>query len=241
MMRTLAVIPARGGSKGVPRKNLRNLGGEPLIAHTIRAALGSTTLTRTIVSTDDEEIAEVSRSFGADVPFIRSEELSSDTAASVSVAINALQFCEDSENETYDIVVLLQPTTPFRSSGDIDKAVCLLVENPAAESAITVAPMGACNPHYFYRKKSQGELWEPVSGSASLERRRQDLEELFIRTGAVYAVRRSYLLHEKRLMSDESLALVMKENESINIDTEFDLFLANAILDFNKNAGRFEK
>lgn len=239
MTSVLAVIPARGGSKGVPRKNILNLDGIPLIAHTIRAADDSTFLSKTIISTDDEEIAEVSRRFGGSVPFLRPAELARDTSSSVEVAIHALNYLAEFESETFDILVLLQPTTPFRSAHIIDETVRLLIEHPESDSAITVAPMGSCNPYYLYKKKSNSELWEPMMGATSLGKRRQDLESLYIRTGSVYAVRTSYLLREKRIMSDVSLACITGEKEAINIDSKFDLFLANTILDYESNSNRY--
>ena len=123
----LAIIPARGGSKGVPRKNIRKLGGKPLIAYTIEAALGSKYISRLIVSTDDEEIAEISHKWGADVPFLRPVEFATDTAKAIAVVKHALLEMEKLDNCEYPVIVYLEPPAPFKTSKDIDSCIEILL------------------------------------------------------------------------------------------------------------------
>src|SRR5262245_7715077 len=145
-MRVLGIIPARGGSKGIPRKNLIPLAGKPLLYYTVQAALESRRLTRTILSSDDAEICSAGRSYGVDVPFVRPAELATDEASSVKVALHALQFAEKEEGRKYDLVCLLQPTCPLRNSDDVDTAVGLL-ESSDADAVISLALVD--EPHPF--------------------------------------------------------------------------------------------
>ncbi|HEX9660078.1 MAG TPA: acylneuraminate cytidylyltransferase family protein, partial [Rhodothermales bacterium] len=155
--RVLAVIPARGGSKGVPRKNLVQLCGRPLIAYTIGAGLSATSVSRLVVSTEDEEIASVARSLGADVPFIRPATLATDTAQSLPVVQHAIQAVEEVEGTPYDVIVMLQPTTPLRTAGDIDSAVALLLES-GADSVVSVVDVGGHHPYRMKRIDDDGRL-----------------------------------------------------------------------------------
>lgn len=229
MANVLAVIPARGGSKGVLRKNLRTVGGITLIAHAIHSAKLAKNISRCVVSTDDDEIASVALEAGGDVPFIRPTELATDIASSIDVLIHAHDFCEQIDEITYDIVVLLQPTTPFRSGKDIDATIRLLKDHPERESAVSVAPAETCNPHYLYRYQSDNTGITPLLADNSIGKRRQDLEQYYIRTGAVYAVMSSYLTKQHRVVGPNSLAYVMDTDRSINIDSELELFIANQI------------
>ncbi|HLE57406.1 MAG TPA: acylneuraminate cytidylyltransferase family protein, partial [Rhodothermia bacterium] len=144
--RVLAVIPARGGSKGVPRKNLVQLCGRPLIAYTIEAGLSAKSVSRLVVSTEDEEIASVARSLGADVPFIRPATLATDAAQSLPVVQHAVQAVEEFEGAPYEVIVMLQPTTPLRTADDIDSAVTLLLES-GADSVVSVVDVGGHHPY----------------------------------------------------------------------------------------------
>lgn len=229
MKRVLGVIPARGGSKGIPRKNVRLLGAIPLIVHTIKAAHASERLTRVLVSTDDDEIAEIALGAGAQTPFRRPSHLSGDVAEQAGVATHALSYCEEEEGVFFDTVVLLQPTTPLRSADDIDATVALLDDNPSLPAAITVTPVGPAHPNYMYRKTSEPHVLHALA-PAALGLQRQSFEEVFVRNGAVYAVRRDHLLHEGSLMNVETLAHVMPRERSVNIDTEFDFLLAEHLL-----------
>ncbi|HQQ82606.1 MAG TPA: acylneuraminate cytidylyltransferase family protein [Cyclobacteriaceae bacterium] len=221
-MRILGVIPARGGSKGVPHKNIRPLAGKPLIVHTIEAARASR-LSKVIVSTDDESIAEVARRAGALVPFVRPADLASDSAKSMDVAIHALKTMEAEDAIQYDAVMLLQPTTPFRRVEDINNAIDKLSVNPEADSVISVVDVEG---HHPARMKyiEDGRLVDPPFVEAYENQNRQELRPMFIRNGAVYLTRRETLL-QRSYKGKVSLALIMPGELSINIDTlrDFDL------------------
>ena len=155
--RVLAVIPARGGSKGIPRKNIIPIHGKPLLAYSIEPALKAATLTRVIVSTEDEEIAQVAREWGADVPFMRPSELATDRAKSLPVVQHAIRTLEVEEGQPYDAVVMLQPTTPLRTSEDIDRGVRMLFET-GADSVVTVVEVGGHHPFRMKRLLDDGRL-----------------------------------------------------------------------------------
>lgn len=218
-MRVLGVVPARGGSKGVPRKNVRPLAGLPLIAHTIRAARGAARLTRTVVSTDDAEIAAIGREHGADVPFLRPADLATDAALSMPVMHHALRVCEDDEGARYDAVMMLQPTTPFRVSEDIDAAIRLL-EITGADSVISVVDVKAHHPARM--KYLDGDrLVDPPFCEAVENQPRQQLRAMYLRNGAIYLTRRDVLLGGS-FKGRDCRAHVMPDARSVNIDTEQD-------------------
>ena len=149
-MKTIGIIPARGGSKGVPRKNLANLLGKPLIAYTIETALSARLLSNVIVSTEDKEIAQVSKKYGAEVPFIRPDELATDTAPMLPVLQHAVKEMETRTNQVFDIVVLLQPSAPLRLASDIDNGIKLLgLKREAGEKAISEGRNLKGNVHCF--------------------------------------------------------------------------------------------
>ncbi|MBI3159763.1 MAG: acylneuraminate cytidylyltransferase family protein [Chloroflexi bacterium] len=222
-----AVIPARGGSKGLIQKNTRLLGGLPLIAHTLRAAQASQLLTRTIVSTDDGRITAVAREHGGEVPFKRPERLASDQASTVSVVMHALGWLETSEKIQPDIVVLLQPTAPLRTAEDIDNALGLLLESKA-DSVVSFSPPLADNPYYAYVQDRHGRL-QPLR-AAPAGTRRQDLPEPLIRNGAIYAIRRSVFITSNSFMGIDMRPYIMPAERSINIDDDLGLALAEFLL-----------
>jgi CMP-N-acetylneuraminic acid synthetase len=219
----IAIIPARRGSKGIRGKNLVRLGGTPLIVHTIRAALGAVTIDRTIVSTDSEDIARVARRAGAEVPFIRPRALASDTATTEAVVRHALEALGIAAP---DIVVVLQPTSPLRSSADIDGAVRLLRASGAA-SVVSVCEVD--HPvEWTYRRSTSGRL-SPIVHDARTSRR-QDAPPAVRLNGAVFVVRRQTFLRTDRLRSAATLGYVMPRDRSLDIDEPFDLLTANAWL-----------
>ena len=219
-MRVLGLIPARGGSKSIPRKNLVDLGGLPLIQWTIQAALGSS-LTRVVVSTDSEEIATVSQSLGAEVPFIRPIELSSDSTLSIDVALHAL----DVLDEEFDAVMLLQPTSPFRTASDIDSAINII---DGASSVISVVPVDGTHPARM-KFIENGLLIDPPFAETTENMPRQELRPMFIRNGAIYLTRTPEL-RNRTFKGSLSRALVMSKERSINIDSFFELAIARATL-----------
>ena len=219
-MRVLGLIPARGGSKSIPRKNLVDLGGLPLIQWTIQAALGSS-LTRVVVSTDSEEIATVSQSLGAEVPFIRPIELSSDSTLSIDVALHAL----DVLGEEFDAVMLLQPTSPFRTASDIDSAINII---DGASSVISVVPVDGTHPARM-KFIENGLLIDPPFAETTENMPRQELRPMFIRNGAIYLTRTPEI-RNRTFKGSLSRALVMSKERSINIDSFFELAIARATL-----------
>jgi N-acylneuraminate cytidylyltransferase len=183
-MKILAIIPARGGSKGVSGKNIKILGDKPLIGYTIEQALESTLLSKILVSTDDSSIAAVALNYGVDVPFLRPQKLSDDNASSISVVQHAIAFLE-AKGEFFDAVCLLQPTAPFRERGFIDKAIAVFKEKKA-DSLVTVLQVPLeYNPHWVFEADEKGCL-TIATGEKEIIKRRQDLPKAFFRDGSLY-------------------------------------------------------
>jgi N-acylneuraminate cytidylyltransferase/CMP-N,N'-diacetyllegionaminic acid synthase len=225
--RVLAVIPARGGSKGVPHKNIRLLGGRPLISYTIDAASGARLLDRTVVSTDDTEIAEIARQYGAETPFLRPAELARDESLAEPVLDHALGWLEEHESYLPDYVMLLQPTSPLRTAEDIDNAISLALEKDA-DGVVSVCPA----KHHPYLIKRLGEDGQ-ISDFLTLDRtykRRQDLPPAFGLTGAIYMVKRDILLESHTFYTDRTYPYIMPVERSLDIDTLWDFAMAELIL-----------
>ena len=222
-MRILALIPARGGSKGVPRKNIKLLGGKPLIKWTIDTALAVKGLDRLVVSTEDEEIAEVARAAGADVPFMRPAALASDMAKSIDVVLHTLEVLE-SAGEVYDAVCLLQPTTPFRSAALLQACIDkFLAGNCTGLISVTEVPH-QYHPNWAFVEQENGEL-VPAQGRGSVIPRRQELPGAFIRDGAVYLTRTSSL-KSNSFFGDNLNYLINDDEVTVNIDTSTDWAIA---------------
>ncbi len=228
MTSVLAVIPARGGSKGVPRKNLQNICGKPLIAYSIEAAKGVSRLTDIIVSTEDEEIAQVAVDHGADVPFMRPAELAEDLTPTFPVIMHALEQMEAARAAEYDAVLLLQPTCPLRTAAHIDTAIdMLLSEN--CDSVVSVLEVS--NTHPFRMKRLVGNrLINYIDQGFEDMRPRQVLPKVYLRNGAIYLNRRQSLIDTQALVGDHCLGMVMDEEESVNIDGRLDLILAESMM-----------
>lgn len=192
MVEVLAVVPARGGSKGIPRKNIRNFAGHPLIAYSIEAGLQAETVTRTIVTTDDEEIAETARRYGADAPFLRPDEFAQDETLDLPVFQHALAWLAEHENYCPDIVVQLRPTSPVRSPSLVDESVRLLMANPEADSVRGVVPAGQ-NPHKMWRIDPQNGRMKPLLTVEGIDEPynapRQALPPVYWQTGHIDAIR----------------------------------------------------
>lgn len=216
-MATVAVIPARAGSKGLPGKHLRLLGGEPLIQHTIRAALAASRVDRVLVSTNDATIASVARRAGAEVPFLRPDELALDTTPTLPVIQHAVAWLEG-QGWFPDLVATLQATTPLREPGEIDAAIALL-DDPAVASAVTVAalPLAAS----VVGVVEAGRFLSALAAHAR-DVRRQAVGPAMRITGGAYVTRRS-LLAAGRLLDDRPAALVVDAARAIDIDDLADL------------------
>lgn len=228
-MQVLAVVPARGGSKGVPRKNIAPLGGRPLITYTIEAALGTgDLLSEVLVSTDDEEIAEVARIAGASVPFLRPGELATDVARSVDVVRHAVDHVESRDGSRFDWVLTLQPTAPFRSAADIEAALSLAAADPDCDSVISVVEVVDSHP-IFVKKLVDGYI-KPFCVEEIEGIRRQDIDPpAFKRNGAIYLSRRT-LLDRGELRGRAQRAYLMPPERSVNIDAPLDLIVAEAMM-----------
>lgn len=228
---TLGIIPARGGSKGLPRKNVRLLGGVPLIAHTIRAGLESG-IERLIVSTDDEEIAEVAGKWGAEVPFIRPAEFSGDSSSSLSVLLHALRFMEKERNYYPAHVVFLQPTSPFRQVQHIDEALDQYFR-AGKHSLIGVTEVQEFHP-YFMFTLSEGNVLNPLFEMEDRPLRRQDLPPVYRINGAIYITCRSYyegIADSSAIFDWTSLsAYVMDAPSSVDINDYLDFQKAELML-----------
>ncbi len=227
--RVLCLINARGGSKGVPGKNIKKLGGIPLIAHSIRAAQKSRYLTRIIISTDAQDIADIAKEYGADVPFLRPPELASDTAKQIDAIIHAIQFAEKEEGQDYDYTCILQPTCPFRSTEDIDGTLDLLFKT-GCDSAITITDVGGRHPNTLYRK-DDSQIITPYIDLPKAGVLRQNFEDLFWRTGSVYAMKKSVAMSGS-LYGHSTCGYLQDESRAFNIDSPFDWELCEAYLEY---------
>lgn len=227
-LRVLGLIPARGGSKGVPRKNIRLLRGKPLLQYTAEAALAAGRLTHTILSTDDEEIAAAGRACGVDVPFLRPAALAGDTTPMLPVVQHALRWF-DEQGSRFDAVCLLQPTSPLRRASDIDRCIEMLITS-GTDSVVTVLPVPAeYNPHWVYLRNQDGTL-HLSTGEAAPIARRQDLPAAFHREGSVYVSRREAVLELGSLYGRSTMGHLMQAEDSVNIDEESDWTLAESRL-----------
>ncbi len=226
----LALIPARGNSKSIPRKNIRDFGGYPLIAYSIAAALQSKLVTRTIVSTDDEEIAEIARQNGAETPFLRPEEFSRDETLDHPVFKHALSWLAENENYHPDVVLQLRPTSPFRPHDMLDDAIKLLLENPQADSVRGIVPSGQ-NPYKMWRVAEDGSmrpLLEVNGIKEAYNAPRQDLPDTYWQTGHIDAIRPEVILKKKSMSGDVIMPLFVDPAFTVDIDTPLDWQRAEA-------------
>jgi YrbI family 3-deoxy-D-manno-octulosonate 8-phosphate phosphatase len=215
----VAIIPARGGSKSIPRKNIKLLGGYPLIAYSIAAGLGSKYIDRVIVSTDDREIAEVARQYGAEVPFMRPPELAEDKVTDLPVFQHTLQWLKQNEKYVSDIVVQLRPTSPFRPLQCVDEAVQLLISHKNADAVRGVTPSGQ-NPYKMWRIGTtymealvQGKFSEPYNMP------RQKLPKTYWQTGHIDVIRRQVITEKKSMTGGKILPYLIEPQYAIDLDT----------------------
>ncbi len=221
MTEILALIPARGGSKGIPRKNIRNFAGYPLIEWSIAAAKQSEFVTRVIVSTDDEEIASVARACGAETPFLRPAELAQDKTTDLPVFEHAIQWLEENEGYRPEIVVQLRPTSPIRPKGMLDQAIRILLEHSDADCVRGVIPAGQ-NPFKMWRFDGEDQPIKPlleVDGIAEpYNAPRQILPPVYWQTGHIDAIRVSTIKQKKSLTGDVIYPLVINPRYTVDID-----------------------
>lgn len=216
-MRVLGIIPARGGSKGVPRKNIKLLGGKPLLAYAVESALASSRLSRVILSTEDDEIAQIGNDLGVEVPFLRPAELAEDTTPTMPVVLHAVRSLEES-GESYDAVCLLQPTNPFRRPEDIDACIDILAKS-GSDSVVSVLRVpDPYNPMWTFWKNDDGTL-ALTSGEAEPIVRRQELPSAFYRDGSVYVTRTQALFKYGNLYGRSVQSYEIDPAFAVNIDT----------------------
>lgn len=226
-MRVLGLIPARGGSKGVPRKNIKLLAGRPLLEYTAAAALAARRLSRVILSTDDAAIADAGRRAGVEVPFLRPAELANDSAPMLPVVQHAVRALEE-QGDHFDAICLLQPTNPCRRPDDIDGCIELL-EHRNADAVVAVLTVPTeYNPHWVYEPDAEG--WLRLStGEAAPIARRQELPQAFHREGSIYVTRRKVLMELNSLYGKRLAGFSMPADRSVNIDTMEDWERAEAL------------
>lgn len=216
--KVLGIIPARGGSKGIPRKNIRMLAGKPLLAYTATAALASRTLARVILSTEDPEIAGIGEALGLGVPFVRPAELAVDSTPMIDVVLHALRSVER-EGQAYDAICILQPTSPLRSAATIDRCVSLLWECDL-DSVISVRPVPAeFNPHWVYFETPDGLLQPSMKACAEVPCRQQ-LPNAYHTDGSVFLTRTQSVIEHQTLKGGRMLGAVSPAHEAVDLDTE---------------------
>jgi CMP-N,N'-diacetyllegionaminic acid synthase len=222
----LAIIPARGQSKRLPRKNILPLGGKPLIAWTTETALSSDYIDKVIVSTEDHEIAEVALKYGADIPFVRPKNLATDSSSSIDVVIDVIEKLENI-GEFYHYIILLQPTSPLRTLENINESIELL-ESSKSDAVISVCE--AQHSPLWSNIISEGGDMSNFLDKSILNKRSQDLEQYYRINGAIYICDIDRIKSEKKLFVNKSIAYKMSQKQSIDIDTEFDLQQAEFFL-----------
>jgi len=221
--RVLAIVPARGGSKGIPDKNLITLAGRPLLAWTLDAAQAASSIDRIVLSSDSEAICQQGRELGFDVPFLRPAALAQDDTPGIAPVLHAL----DTLEETYDYVVLLQPTSPLRLAEDIDAAIgqCIAGGVPACVTVTLAEP----SPYWTFEVEPDGCL-KRLLGDEVLPPRRQDLPSTYALNGAVYVARVPWLRREGGFLGAETCAQVMPRERSVDLDDELDRVVIEALL-----------
>lgn len=224
-MKVLAIIPARGGSKGLPKKNIKILGNKPLIAWSIDSAKQSLLINKVIVSSDSDDIIRIAKEYGAEVPFKRPIELASDTATTLDVLKHAIDFYKQ-QNKQFDYLVLLQPTSPFRKNGEIDEMIKKSIASNA-DMVVSVKETSA-NPYYvLFEENDNGYLKKSKSANFT---RRQDCPTVYEYNGSVYVVKIDSLLKQNSLAFNKTIKYVMDDIHSVDIDNQFDFDFAEFIM-----------
>jgi N-acylneuraminate cytidylyltransferase/CMP-N,N'-diacetyllegionaminic acid synthase len=224
--RFLGIVPARGGSKGLTRKNIALLLGKPLIAWTLEQALASNYLDKVIVSTDDKEVADVSKKYGAEVPFLRPKSLATDNAVVIDAILHAIDWLEK-HNDNYDLVMLLQPTSPLRTKEHIDKAIELLFLKKA-QSIVSVCE-AEHHPYLMNTLPLDGCMKDFLKAEV-YGKNRQDLPIFYRLNGAIYLAYVSYLKVNNSFFGDKTYAFIMPRECSVDIDDELDFQIAELLL-----------
>lgn len=224
----IAIIPARGGSKGLPGKNIRPLLGKPLIAYTIEAALQAKSVSRIIVTTDSKEIAEIAQEYGAEVPFLRPDYLAADNSSAIDVYLHAAEYMMQHEGEDMAKFIVLLPTAPLRNSMDIDEAVELFQQ----KQAVTLISMTEAETpvSWYYFKKQDGYVENAGFDTVNAVRNRQDNRKYYIPNGAIYILDYQLLKNERTYYDKKTTAYLMERKKSIDVDTKFDFDLIEYLI-----------
>jgi CMP-N,N'-diacetyllegionaminic acid synthase len=230
----LFIIPARGGSKGLPGKNIREIAGKPLIAWSIEAAQQAAEAignSEVIISTDSEEIAEIARKWKGKVPFIRPAELASDTAASIDVILHAVDF-KEKKGKRFDYIAMIEPTSPQRDAQDLVNALAQLNENKEAESIVGICKTESCHP-LFLTKLNKGFL-VPYENKSYKVYRRQDIDDVYFFEGSMYISKTESLKKRNSFYHEKTLGCIMPKWKSLEIDDEVDFIMIEALLKARK-------
>ncbi|MFX1383814.1 MAG: cytidylyltransferase domain-containing protein [Promethearchaeota archaeon] len=231
----LGIITARGGSKGIPRKNIKLLAGKPLIEYTFEAVKNSKLISRCLVSSDDEEIINFSKSKQMEVPFSRPKELATDEAKSVDVLIHAVEYLMKSENYKPDYIITLQPTSPLRTAEDIDIAIESIIKDKDADSLVSVIDV----PHIFNPNSVMLYTGKYLEDYIKTERimQRQTKSIFYARNGAaIYISSYNLLMNERKIIGDRCLPYFMPKNRSIDIDDYYDWEIAELLMKKNQSS-----
>jgi len=228
-MNILAIIPARGGSKGLPKKNIKILGNKPLIAWSIASALESKLISNVIVSSDNDEIIAISKQYGAEIPFKRPENLATDSATTKDVLLHAIEFYK-TQNINFDFIVLLQPTSPFRKKGDIDLAIKKAIETNV-DMVVSVKKTSS-NPYYvLFEENDKGFLEKSKDANFT---RRQDCPVVYEYNGSIYIIKVNSLLNDNSMSFKKTIKFVMSKTHSVDIDNQLDFDFANFLIKSNR-------
>lgn len=221
----LVIIPAKGRSTGVPGKNMRLLAGKPLIVYTIETAKKARKVNRILVSTDDPKIKEISEKCGAEVPFLRPEELAKDNTPGIDPIIHALNWLEEKENYRPEIVVLLQPTSPLRSGRDVDNAIDLFFEKKA--DAVVSVCLSETHPYWMKEVDNDGRMSAFINNETA---KRQELPPIYQLNGAIYISKVPVLLEKRTFCPEKTFAYIMPRERSVDIDTQLDFEFAEFLM-----------
>ena len=221
--KVLAIVTARGGSKGLPRKNVLVAGGKSLVAWTVEAARAAESVSRVVLSSDDDEIIAAARVAGCEIPFCRPAHLASDMATSVDVVLHTLD-----ELPGYDYVILLQPTSPLRTAADIDAAFALMLER-VAPSCVSLCEVDK-SPYWMYRVADDNKLQSLLPEIEGITRR-QDLPPIYVLNGAIYIARIDWLRANKSFLGAQTVAYLMPKERSLDIDTAQDFEILRSTID----------
>jgi len=225
--KVLAIVPARGGSKGLPGKNIKSLCGKPLIAWSIEQGLNSKYIDKLIVSTDDKEIASISKKYGAEVPFMRPDYLASDTATSMDVFFHAIEYFENN-NEIFDLIVALEPTSPLRDAQDIDNSLEILLNKDDAESIVGISKVESAHPDFLV-SLDNNKFIVPYKNEIVIKRR-QDIANLYFFEGSLYISYIKSLKNRKAFYHDKCFGYVVPKWKSFEIDDIYDFYIIEALM-----------